>query len=507
MSILTPILNYFSPRQKLTAGNIDTRLQSDQASRQHQYAFNHAMLKNRVYRTEAYGGFRAQVFKEAFNMDCSPELRLVGAYNPTREIVDAYQNCLRGAFGGQELKVADKVEGRDVNSLLVDEAESPIGKIWRWSNLDTAKSLMQEWAANLGTVGIRIVAQNDAEPDNRRVTLQIDHPGVIYDFDTDDRNNVTDIELRYKDMDGPFGNREEVEVREVIGKDRFVKEVDGVNVLEPDQRRNELGVCPYVILRHREEGEPFGRWAYDGSEDIIHWINLLMVNQGESVMEHAWPQWFAAAGGPKPEEFTIGRRKVAYVRMEPDTPAPIFEPLVAALDQGGATEHLTVLMDKLHGRQPEVVLSDTKVLSGQSGETIAKLQIAAEAAIMRARGQYEHALIRAIQIGLSEGIRMGMWDLGSGMGSAEQADKSYQSGEEDFAFAERSALPMTPFDKINNAKAEVAAEKEKLGLGSAAQSAGMDEQAALEKAGVEPKKAKAIVKRKRKVDVVPGQGL
>lgn len=505
MSILSPILSWFSPRQRLTAGNIDTRLQSDQAARQHQYSFNHAMLKNRVYRAEAYGGFRAQVFKEAFNMDCTPDLRMVGAYNPTREIVDAYQNCLRGTFG-QELKVAEKVEGRDVNALLVNEAESPIGKIWKWSNLDTAKHLTQEWAANLGTVGLRVVATNDADVANRRVSIQIDHPGVIFDFNPDDRGNVTEVELQYTDLAGEFGNREEAKVREVITKTRFVKEVDGKNVLETDQQRNELGVCPYVILRHREEGEAFGRWAYDGSEDIIHWINLLMVNQGESVLEHAWPQWFAAAGGPRPEEFPIGRRKVAYVRMEPDTPAPIFQPLVAPLDQTGTREYWLALIEKLHGRQPEIVLSDTKVLAGQSGETIAKLQIAAEAAIMRARAQYEHALIRAIQIGLSEGVRMELWNLGTGMGSAEAADQAYQQGKEDFAFAERSALPMTPFDKITNAQAEVAGQKEKFNLGKAAMGAGADEQAALEASGKSPEDAAAIVKRKRTVDVVPPGG-
>lgn len=509
MPFLSPILNWFTARQAMTAGNIEAKMGADQAARQHQYAFNRAMLKNRVYRTEAFGGFRDQVFRETFGINCTTDLRLVGAFNPVREIVDAYQNCLRGTFG-QELKIADDVAGRPVNDALkgsekpATEADtSPVSRIWKWSNLDTAKALMAEWAANYGTVGLRCVAVNDPEPDNRRVSVVVEDPSVIYDFDTDDRGNVTDIELRYTVTDGEFGNRDEVGVREVLTKTRFVKELDGRNVLESDQQRNELGVCPYVILRHRDEGDPFGRWAYDGSEDIVHWINLLMVNQGESVMEHAWPRWFAAAGGPKPETFELGRRSVAYVKMDPDTPPPIFQPLVAALDQDGARNYTEQLIEKLYGRQPELILSSIKALAGQSGETIAKLQIAAEAAIKRARAQYEHAVTRILQIGLSEGVRMGLWDLGAGTGDTEAAERSYQQGLEDFAFAERPALPQTTYDRVQQAQADQAEDQAKLATAQKAQAAGFDEQGTLEKAGLSPEEAKAMRRRKRENDVIP----
>lgn len=491
----------------MTAGNIDAKLGEDQSARQHQYAFNEAMLRNRVYRTTQYGGFRDQIFRETFGIECTTDLRLIGAYNAARQIVDAYQNCLRGTLGVGEFRVDETVNNRPTNPALLDEEgkedASPIVQLWKWSNLDTAKALLQETAANLGTVGLRCVATNDNDENKRRVSIQVDHPGVIFDFDEDDRGNVTAIELQYKATTGPIGEREEVEVREVLDKDRFVKEINGDNVLEPDQTVNELGVCPYVILRHRDEGKGFGRWAYDGSEDVIHWINLLMVNQGESVMEHAWPQWFAAAGGPKPESFKLGRRKVAYVKMDADTPAPIFQPLVAPLDQNGTREYWQALIEYLHGRQPELILSSIKALSGQSGETIAKLQIAAEAAIKRARAQYEHALTRILQIGLSEGVRMGLWDLGTGTGDAEAAERAYREGKEDFAFADRPALPPTTYDKVNQAKADEAPQQEKLNTAAKAQQVGMDQQTVLEHAGKTAEEAKQIQRRRASEDVVP----
>jgi hypothetical protein len=74
------------------------------------------------------------------------------------------------------------------------------------------------------------------------------------------------------------------------------------------------------------------------------------------------------------------------------------------------------LISTLMERQPELLISALKALSGQSGETIAKLLIPAEAKIEHAKANYEHALKRAMQIGLSEGVRLGLWDLGTGTG-------------------------------------------------------------------------------------------
>lgn len=493
MPFLTPILTGLALRQWSVLGDIDGKMDGDQSARNHRYAFNTSFLENRVYHLAANGGFREQIFKEAFGLDCTPDgLKLVGAYNPITAIVAAYQNVFRGVFG-KELKVDDEVNGQPVNALLNDEKNSPVAKLWRWSNLDTEKEQLQTWAANLGTVGIRVVAQNDEAPEKRRVFLQFDHPAAIYDFEQDDRGNVTEIELRYEDWQGPLSKREKVRVREIITKDKFRKEIDGRSVLEPDQKKNELGVCPYVILRHRAQGSGFGRWAYSGSEDIIHWINWLITNQGESVMEHNWPNWFAAAGGNAPVEISIGKRKVAYCKTTPDTPPPIFQPLVADLDQEGTLKFWNELVDRLHERQPELATVAMKVLSGQSGETIAKLQQPAESAIKKARAQYEHAVIRALQIGLSEGIRMSLWELGTGMGSAEAADKAYQSGKEDFAFTERTALPMTPFDQITQADANVAEDKAKATMAGLFQKLGLPDIEVFKKAGYTEAEAKELV--------------
>jgi hypothetical protein len=513
MPSLLGLLTRRTQRQRLAAsgsvrqfGGSDA-FDFDTATRTDRYAMNRAMLKNTAYRLEASGGFRETILKETFNLDSADDTPLVGAYNPVRTIVDAYQNVFRGTFG-QDIKIDEKVDERDVNPKLTDPKDNPLRNLWKWSLLDTHKSILQEWAANFGTVGLRIVARDNTDPAQRRVSIQLDHPSVIKDFNEDDRGNVTEIELEYQVMSGNIGEkREPVTVHEVLTKERFIKTVDDKNVLDADQQKNALGVCPYVLLRHRDDGNEFGRWAYDGSEEIIHWLNWIITNQGESVRAHAWPEWFAAAGGPKPTEFPIGRRKVAYVQQEKDTPTPIFEPLVPALDQGGALAFWSELITRLHDRQPELVLSSTKVLSGQSGETIAKLQIAGEAAILRARAQYEDALKRALQIGLSQGVLLSLWDIGTGMGSVEQADNAFRTGLEDFAFAERPALPPTPFDQVMQANAETA-RRTKDTADAKAQTGILDQQTILEDTmRMSPEKAQEVLRRKRGADSVPTTAL
>jgi hypothetical protein len=471
-----------------------------------QFSFNRAMLDNTAYKRSADGGFRELILRETFNIECTDETLLAGYYAPVRSIVDAYQNVFRGTYG-QEIRVDEKVDDRDVNPLLADATNSPVRRIWRWSNLDTQKQTMQEWAANLGSVGLRIVGRNDPDALNRRVSIQIEHPGAIVDFDEDDRGNITEIELRYTALAGELGEkRHEVKVREVLSKTEFVKEIDGTNVLDANESTNELGVCPYVILRHRDDGHEFGRWAYHGSEDIIHGLNWLISNQSESIHKHIWPNWFAAGGGAAPTEFFLGRERVAYVKLEPDTPPPIFQPLVADLDQAGSTEFWNELMARLQERQPELIIGNIKALSGQSGETIAKLLKPAEAVIARARANYEHALIRAVQIGLSEGIRMSLWDLGTGGGSTEAADRAYRAGKEDFAFAERPALPQSAYDQEQQAKADSARPMAKMALARAADGL-VDQQEQLHLAGYTEKEIGEILQRKTTQGAIPTEPL
>jgi hypothetical protein len=96
--------------------------------------------------------------------------------------------------------------------------------------------------------------------------------------------------------------------------------------------------------------------------------------------------------------------------------------------------------------------------------------IPAESVIERAKAQYEHALKRAMQIALSEGIRIGLWNIGTGTGTAQNAEKAYLDGLEDFEFAPRMPLPQTVYDKIQSVTAENAQSAAKIDLMAKAES-------------------------------------
>lgn len=426
----------------------------DAEGRAEQYHRNESLLNNTYYLAESLGGYKEEVLRNVFAIDIE-DVRLSGVFAPVRTIVDAYQNIFRGKWG-REIRVDPKVggeSGKNVNPALTVKGLDVVGRIWRESNLDTRKEALQQMASNLGTVGIRVVARPSADPGQRRASLQFDHPKTIFGFNEDDRGNATEVELEYDVKVGPIRDRKVVKCKEVLSKTRILKEIDGSTVFDSP---NALNVCPYTILRHKDENGEQGGWAYRGSEPIIHALNLLFSNMGESISEHVWPTWFGTAGGEDPATIETGRHRMVYVRSDPDTPNPSLEPLVARLDWQGAMNYGLSLIDHLVSRNPELLFSHIKALSGQSGETIAKLQIAGIDAIQRAKGNYEDSIGRAIKIAMSYGVLYDMWDLGAGTGNVSSAEASFRDGLEDFEFADRPALPESVYEQLQRAKLEQA---------------------------------------------------
>lgn len=416
------------------------------------YRRNEAMLANTYYYPGSQGGYKEEVLTQLFEAD--DEAEIIGIFNPIAPVVDAYQNIFRGRFG-YDIQIEATTGGADgppVNPALLPTGLNVIGKIWKDTNLDTQKEVMQRYAANLGTVGIRVIGRSDVDPLARRAFLQFEHPGKIFGFDEDERGNVTEIELEYEAQTGPIRDREVVKVKEVLGRNRFVKEIDGKNVLDDQEQINPLGVCPYVVLRHSDNGTSFGAHAYQGSEDTIHALNLLFSNTAQSIYDHVWPTWFGTAGGDDPTEVEAGRYRMLYTRSDPDSPPAHVEPLVAPLDFQATVNFASQILDLLVQRNPELLFSFIRALSGQSGETIAKLQTAGIQRVLAAAGRYEDAISRAFKIAMSYGILYEMWDLGTGMGEVTAAEQAFREGREDFQFRPRPVLPESIYEQLNRSK-------------------------------------------------------
>lgn len=420
------------------------------------YTTNELFYSGQIYRPRQYGGDLEGILRTYLNRAQNPSLYpIAGHFNPVPEVVDAFQNVFPGSWG--EIGIADeRPNGEPVNPKLA----KPMGELWRGSNFDTNKQKWIRWAANLGTAGLKVTATADGAS----VFLEPLHPERISDFERDDRQNIVWAVLKWtaqvnrnKGPDARINpDYEDVEVIEEIAKDGFSKYLNGRQVIPDAGRKNTLGFCPVVISVHKDNGTRWGDWAYRGTEAAIHRINWRISRQDVGIERHQFPKFLLAAGGPAPTEVPFGDgEKVMYVEMKPDTPPPIAEALIAKLDHPAFQAFWTALRDQLRGQLPVLTINDVRLLAGISGETIAQVLKPAESDIGRARPLYLHAATRALQMGLSVGSELGLWDVGAGTGPGS-GDRAYKAGLLDFQFAPMPLLPQTVFQQEQQAKAAVA---------------------------------------------------
>lgn len=431
----------------------------DWEERRRDYRYADLMYDNQAYLIDASSSqCRANLFRDLCGREMYDNAELIPHFNPVASIVDTYQHALRGSLGS-EIKV--ELNGEPLEPALNDA----IRLIWKDSRFDGKKEAYQHFAALYGCAGLQIQAVvNDAgEPTVRIVPIP---PAQIIDIEESDTGAVSEVLLEYTVLTGPLGEgRESVVYRERLSKDFLqrwkVRDEKGTKVTIP----NELGVCPFVLCRHRDKGRmpgqggELGLSAYHGSDNIIHLINIRASQLGLSIDKALWAKWFIAGGSSAPTEFPFGGTKVLYAKIGQDEPTPMIQAIVEKIDAASAMKQIEWLMKTLIQRQPEMVLDNIDAVSGQSGETIAKLFTPVQSRILTARQQYEHPLIDAIRIALSWGILMKKWDLGTGMGTREAADRAYQSGAENFNFNDRPALPATSFDIVNQSNAKFSESK------------------------------------------------
>jgi hypothetical protein len=437
------------------------------------YVIRDRMLDGTVYRR----GYGLQEILRVLNKPCTTDdenkWSVPGYYNPVPQIVGFYESTTLYGQWDHELKPV-KRKGEDVDQKLADL----LGRLWRWSRLDVRKAELTTLAANQGTVGIRIVY--DANGDDPRVYLDFDDPRWITRVDLDARGNCRTVVLEYALAAYDENGRPTTPkvVREVISAEGFSRQVDGQEQLSEAERANALGVCPYVLCRHRRRtGEVFGRHAYDGSERAIFGIDLGLSQLDESLQEHIWPRLFMTAAGPKPTTFKTGKYTLVYVQSREGVPPATLEAVSPNITVAETAEHFTQLDAWLREKNPAMILSALKLLSGVSGETLQQVLKPAESEALRARAEYEAALVQALQIALSLAIanRVPDFDLGTGVGTAEAAHKAYDDGQgpEYFTFKERPAIPPTVFQQLQMAQARVADQGAKLDLANKAKNTGV----------------------------------
>lgn len=415
-----------------------------------------AYVTGDVYQEIRYGGLRERIND---SMGVSRSADLDGLFNPCARAVDAYKHTLQGQFG-KDIWVEQEYQEREVSAELQDA----VARVWHDSKFDIELQRLTTYAAGMGRVGMRIVAQDAEVDDNSAVIrpasvwIQIDDARRIKDIRLDGRGNVEWVVLEYQvNEKGAPESAEELDgegdwhtIREVLTKAAFTKYRDNLLI---EEMPNDLGVCPYVLLRHMPDsgthagGLPCFHNCLSPMNRLNGEISNLLRHVGLSVRT----VWFLAASGDPPRGGIDmgGGMTGVYVKTGPDSPPPTLTPLVPKLDIADAVALAKELMDEIRDRLPELKATDGKFLSHQSGHTVAQLRGPADQLILSARGRYEDALRRAIQLALSWGVLLEMWDLGAGTGTREAADSTFYGGFEDFQFNDRPALPRTEVEKAD----------------------------------------------------------
>lgn len=407
-----------------------------------------AYYHNRIYEPVAGGGQRENILAALGNAAAAD---LAGLYNPVARVVDLYQHVLGGEFG---------VDIQAVPGDNAGQIRDPLRRIWRWSNINQAKQLLCRIAPTHGNCGLRVVVRNAEDPARRRVFLKPEHPATIRDVELDERGNVAEILLEYTLTTGLDDARAVVTIRELQTRERFQTWRVEHNQLTPFDTfamrdngpgavvDNTLGLVPYVLLAHSPSGETWSMNAFHRALPLLDRLNALQTHINVQIHRHVKAKLAVASSGQPPREFDLTDMTVAHFNTAGGSTPPVFEWLVAPLNLADAITEVRQLIEQVEDELPELKATAGHFLSGQSGETIMQLRQPAEHRLALARINYEDALIRAQQIALSFGVLHELWDLGTGMGTVDAAERAYTDGYEDHVFNNRALLPVTAMERL-----------------------------------------------------------
>lgn len=380
-----------------------------------------------------------------------------GIYNPVTRIVDCYREYTLGGRLGPEDDEQAEVHIRAENPAIVD----PLLRLWAWSNMESQKTLLPYYAANLGDALLMPIVRPNREGVPGKAWLEIRHPGIIKDIRFDDRMNI--VYARIETVKEPEPTVEEV-VREIAGEARADREgpylytaiytktqfatlrdgkpFDYTGTGAPAVWDNPWGFVPLLLCQHKPTGGEWGLNAYHSSVPAISEMCLDASICGQLLGLWLAPQWAI---------FGVGRTQQKVRR---DGPAWLFEEkgdakaLVADVDFAGAYKHIGEMMHFVTDEQPELSLGRVREAGLETGEAIRAMLFDLVRKLEMAQDQYDAALVRGFQMLLTmaadpDGSGNALEGFG-GLGS-------YEDGSYNFAFARPDILAPS---KLEQARTE-----------------------------------------------------
>jgi hypothetical protein len=305
-----------------------------------------------------------------------------------------------------------------------------------------------------------------ADPDRRKVWIEIHHPGELTEVDFDSRGNI--VYARYSSqrdeprtvdsvLDRLRGRGSGLRTEEgrtflyeaIYTKDEFLTLRDG----EPydytgrgSRTPNPWGFVPLVLAQHMASGNAFGLNAYHASLSPINEANLEASIVGQLIGQYLAPQW--AIFGAKNQQ-KIRRDGGAWI-FDDATDA---KALVANLDVEAAYTHIREILDFLKERHPELQVARIREMNATSGVAIRAILTDLITLLQDSQDNYDTAIVRALHMGITMGADMGL-DGFTGL-------PPYEDRVNGFTFNRPEILPVSELERLQ-------AEQERASLESAA---------------------------------------
>lgn len=390
---------------------------------------------------------------------------MMGLRNPAHRVVEFYVAKL---WAGQLPAALPIVSD---NTRIAE----PIQQIWKWSNWGAKKQVAARYLACYGDLFIKVASSGlPGAPD--KVYLQVIRPAHVTEIKADERDFLTFVRIDIPQTLTENGRAKKVYHTEIWDKAaqfyrQWASDGPGVSIdrlgrpmVETPFANFGIDFIPIVHAKFQDIGEPRGMGAFTHALDKIDEANRMATRLHQLLFRFNDVTWAVtanamdAAGRPLPapsinldgktvtdDYLTQVSTGTKVARMPGNSK---LESLVPDLHYDEALSILQDMMKELEADLPEMTyfrLLD----AGQdlSGKAIRYMLSGAVDKVLEARGNAESALARADAIALTMAAQLELEGF-TGIGT-------YEAGDFEHAFGERSVIPLSEAEKRENSEADL----------------------------------------------------
>ncbi len=358
-------------------------------------------------------------------------------YNPMTRLADFY---VAKVWGGK--LDPDGLEGAIPIEADNEEIMPALALLWKRSNWGAKKNLAVMWCAIMGDMVIKVVDEAPAEGKGGQVYLQVMHPRQIKSALFDHRGFVQSAVIEYVDSEPgkTEGTYIDFTYREEITKETFktFKNNEPFDYFGWGAEWDNLyGFVPLVISPHKDVGLDWGLSVGHDGRTTLDALNDQSSVLGDRMRKGNSPPWLLS-GVTKPREGDIdlssdtatttdqSQRQTDNIFYASDPQAKAHA-MVSDVGLAETLDFMVSLQGELEAKYPELEMLAT--LQDQEASGVA-LKIRYQPVIdnvVRARGNYDAALVRVQQMALSIGGMRGYFE-GFALESYEAGDEEHRIG-------------------------------------------------------------------------------